>query len=373
MKKIRFIPFLATIIIGSTGFVSAQDYEDDIYYNPDKKAKSVTVKPSVQNNQYNAQTAVQDYPAADTYTPALSSGSKIDVDTYNRRGMFASDNTQSTKSSSTTQTRESFAGTRNIERFYNPDIIVSSNDEELAELYYSEPSTTNLTINVVTPDYWGYPYSGYSPFWNVWNYPRSSWYYNNWYYNNWAWNNWNWGPSWSWGWSPSWSWGWGYGPSWSWYPGHSHHYYPSWTHRPVVNNRPSGNIRPGYRPSGNQTVGNRPSGNVRPGYRPGYNNTHTGTATSGSSSSGYRSGYRTSGNSSSVTTPPSNNSSSGYRSGYRSNNSSSSSSGSSYRNSSSGSSYRSGTSGSSYRSGGSSSRSAGGASRGSSGGGRGRH
>jgi len=305
--KTRFIPLLVALLIGSIGYVSAQDYDDDIYYNPSKD-KTNTVKKQ-------PKTVVTDYPAADAYTPA-STASTMDVDAYNRRGIFANESANATSDASSSA---SFANTRNIERFYNPQVVTESDDESLAQLYYSEPA--NVTININTPDYWGYPYYGtYYPTY-FWGYPRASWYYNNWYYNSWAWNF-----------GPSWSWSWGWGPSWSWYPswswGHGH-YYPAHHHHAWVN-RPSGNVRPAY----NHRSGSGSIGNSRPAYR------NDGT-------SGYRPGnrYNNSGNSNSGYRPGRGTNTGNYRGSYR-NNSNNDNNGSSYRpggnSRNSGSSYNSG-------------------------------
>ena len=263
--KFRLYSLTALLLAASAAVtVSAQDYDDDIYYNPSKAKPQSKPQPSTtygagSTTYYggNPSGYSADYPSADSYTVMPGSGVNIDVDTYNRRGIFAADTAKVDP-----KTAGNFEYTRNIERFYNPDVVTGSSDQGLADIYYSEPAQIN--INVVAPDYWGYPYSPayYSSAW-YWGTPRSWWYYNNpWYYDAWAWG---WGPSWSWswGWGPSWSWNWGWGPSWGcgWGWGHHHHhYYPSWSH-----SRPGswGNSRPGYtRPSYS-------SGNSRPGYRPG--------------------------------------------------------------------------------------------------------
>lgn len=148
--KTKFITFLTVLIAGSIGHMVAQDYDDDIYYNPDK-AKKTSVKPPVNakksaeytydgNLDYNY-TTVTDYPAADTYVP--SGSSTMDIDAYNRRGIFADGETAVTRDSAATA---AFANTRNIERFYNPQVVAESPDEELAGMYYSEPA--NVTINI---------------------------------------------------------------------------------------------------------------------------------------------------------------------------------------------------------------------------------
>lgn len=328
--KTRLTSLLALIMIGGYSIASAQGYDDDdIYYNPSKAKKSAPVKKT-------ADVVVADFPAADTYTPATT-GVNIDVDTYNRRGTFANDTVTARSENQT-----NFECTQQIERFYNPRVVIESPDESLAQLYYAEP-TADVNIIINTPGYWGFGYSPYyynSPWY--WGTPRSWWYYNSWAYNPWYWGY---GPSWSWGWGPSWAWGPAWGPSWGWGG-----YYPP--HRPAWANRPSGNVRPGYRP-GNNAYGNaRPaaSGNYRPGNNSGY---RPGT---GGNNSGYRTGRGTNRSNSSNGYRPGNNynnSNSNYRPGNNSNRSQSSPS---YRSGSSRSSgsyggYRGGSSGGS-RSGG---------------------
>lgn len=340
MMKSRLTSLLALILIGGYSIASAQGYDDDdIYYNPSKAkaAKTEAKKASTQA------TVVTDYPAADTYTPSSTSGVNIDIDAYNRRGVFATDT-----AAATTGNTSNFECTQQIERFYNPRVVIESPDAELAQYYYAEPAEVNIVIN--TPGYWGYGYSPYyynSPWY--WGTPRSWWYYNSWAYNPWTWGY---GPSWSWGWGPSCAWGPAWGPSWGWGGYHPVHR-PSWAHRP------GGNVRPAYRPGHTPSYGNSRPGNYRPGttsgYRPGNAGNNSGyrpgrgTTNRSKSSSGYRPGN-------------SNNSNNGYsRPGSNSNRSQSSPS---YR--SSGSSRSSGSMGGGYRGGG-------GSSRGGGGGGRGRH
>lgn len=337
MNRFRIFTLIAGMVLGYTASVSAQDYEDDIYYNPDKAKKSAPTAPKTYNNANNYQrTGVTGaYPSADTYTQGAQSQRTISVDDYNRRGIFANDSAKSQ-----VENTPDFAYTRRIEQFYNPDVVTSSTDPELAQYYYSEPATSvNIIVNNPYPSYWGYPYYGSAwawanPYYNYWGM------WDPWYGPNWSWN-WGWNypyrPGWSWGWGPCW----GYRPGWGW----------AGTVRP---NRPSGNIRPGY----NTGTGNRRPGYSRPGYgtsrpgnngysRPGYNTGNSGYSRPGSSGN---SGYSRPGTSNNGYSRPSN-------------------SGNSYRpGGSSTGSYRSGGSGYSRGGGGYS----GGSSRGG-GSGRGRH
>lgn len=291
MMKSRLTSLLAAALLIGSGYAYAQGYDDDdIYYNP---AKAKATKPVTKQGPSQSATTTADYPAADTYT-YNGSGLNVDIDTYNRRGTFAPDTAVSMQQESTSN----FEYTQQIERFYNPRVVIESPDAEVARYYYAEPSAdVNIIIN--TPGYWGYPYYAYSPYYYsspwYWGTPRSWWYYNSWYYDTWAWGPyWNWGPSWAWG--PSWGWGGYYHPIW--HPSHSHH--PTWA------NRPSGNVRPGYRPGSSRgrysysTGGNY--GNTRPSFRPGSSSNYRPSAGSSPSyrpgqsngnSSGYRSGNGT--------------------------------------------------------------------------------
>ncbi len=273
MKRFKIHTLLAALLIGSAGTVSAQDYEDDIYYNPDKAPKTTPAnaqqKTTVPANRYQGYQGT--YPAADTYVPAVSSPRTISVDEYNRRGVFASDTTAASGTA-----EPDFAYTRRIEQFYNPDVVTSSSDPELAQYYYAQPSTSSVNIIVNTPGYWGYPYYGSAWAW-TWDNP----YYNALYWG--AYYPWYYGPSWSW----SWGWNYPYRPGWGWRPGWG--YAPSWGWTGTVRpNRPTGNKRPGYSRPATGTGSYRPGyGAYRPGnngtgtYRPGNNNgsTRPGTGT----------------------------------------------------------------------------------------------
>lgn len=273
--KPLFASLMASLLLGSGFFASAQSYDDDdIYYNPDKAKKEVKKTAKKASNA-----VVYDYPSADTYQPVTPGSNNIDVDAYNRRGVFAPQDTTTQK-----QQQGDFNYTRQIERFHNPDVIAESNDDEVASLYYSQPANINIIVqnDPFAYNYWGYPYYGSSWYWG---YSPASWYF-----------NWAWGPSWSWSWGPSWAWGpswsWGWGPSWAWGPSWNWGWGPSWT--PVIPsrpNRPIGNVRPGYN-------SHQASGNTRPGYRPGsssrpaYSPSTGGSYRPGNNPSGYRSGSR---------------------------------------------------------------------------------
>lgn len=273
-------PLFLSLLIVSVGVCRAQGYyDDDIYFNSSKDkdknvelAKKQASTAKKQNTNGYILYPVADYAAADTYAPEGSS--KMSVDEYNRRGIFGKD-TVSAKNSAASQ---DFAYTRQIEKYYNPAIVVGSKDAELAELYYAQPANVNIYINTPSYGYWGYP-----SYWGGW---YDTWYpgYNYWGYNYWG-PAWSWGPSWAWG--PSWSWGWGgpyWGPSWGWGPawswGPSWTWGPSWGYTQPYNPRHPGALghtRPAY---GTGTAA-RPGNNWRnSGYRPAYNSNHNNSTTS---------------------------------------------------------------------------------------------
>ena len=365
-----FFKIMALALIGVPATAGAQDFEDDIYYNPSKSTKQ-TVKVqqktvSIDKNQYN------DWMSSDSYSYA--SGSTRDVDEYNRRYNFA--DTVAVDSVAT----DDFTYTRRIQKFYNPEVVEALGDQDLIDLYYS--SDDNPTINVYNINTWGgYPYSSYY-----------------WPYSSWAWNYW--GPSWSisfgspwwggwgynpwWGFDPFWSWSWGWGPSFgpAWGHGWGHGGGMAWhpaTTSPGAS-RPHGYAGAGsangrygsrggsYTPSGAAVAGNRP-GNMGRG-RNGSSSTKAsqpaafspGSWSASESSSSSSGRGRINGNSSSSKSDRNKN--------YNSSSNSNSNSSNSYR--SSGSSTRSsGYSGGSY-SGGRGAGSHGGGNYGGGGGGRGR-
>lgn len=281
--KPKAITLIIALLFGAVNAVFAQDYDDDIYFNPSKAPKPKK-KATTTYQQPNAiiYYPVEDYPAADTYTP--TGGREVSVDDYNRRGIFGDEQSKTPVTDSILNSE--FANTRRIERYYNPQIVSGSDDAELAQAYYAQPANVNIIIN----DPWSTPY--YSGYWG-WGYP--------WRYSSWAWNSWNWGWGPSWGWTPGWDWGpsWGWAPSRPSRPGAVGNYRPGNGYRP---GRPAaGNYRPSttggaYRPGSNG--GYRP-GNSNSGYRPGRgnvrgngNNSYSRPSNNNSNNSNYTPSYR---------------------------------------------------------------------------------
>lgn len=290
INRFRSIIALTLAAFAFTGSGYAQSYyDDDIYYDASKARQEKEKKKKEQQKKNDAArtsaekswsytSTLQPLPGSDTYI--FSTDNNRDVDEYNRRNV-------NPVSNDTVPEEENFTYTQRIERFYNPEIVTGSNDNELKEVYaytVDEPAPTATTVNI----YLEPSYSWYSP-WYGWN----SWYGPSWAY----WDPWYagyWGPGWSlswgpsWGWGPSWSWSWGWGPSWGWgapLPPPVHHpgYIPSRPSRPVISN--------GGRRPGNGSIATAPSYNgMRPGStagrRPGYGTTRPGYGTARPSGSG---------------------------------------------------------------------------------------
>lgn len=401
--KYRVLSFLGLLALTAGSLTQAQDY-DDIYYNASspKTTESKTVKVTTP-----AKTVAVYGNVPEKYKVAVQNNYRVerDEDEYNRRGNYELDYAVSLDGDTLyadTIYDEAFANTRRIERFYNPDIVILSDDEDLVELYYDESPTINLIIgsDYSYADYgWSsfyYPWSGRYWYWSFydpwyswgWHYGFNSYYgwHRPYYFGHWY------GPSlWGWNyWGPHGGHYWGHvgWNNWTWNGGHVNH----WNHNNgtgwhdrggrvnMANNRNgrgrvggttgstgrNGISRPatgGNRPTG---VGNGNSGS-RP--RPGTGVTRSGGNMTSRSSSGVTTRSSSGSNvSRSSSIPRSSGSSSSYG-GSRSSGSSSRSSSGTY-NSGSRSSGGSHSSGGSYSGGGS--RSGGGGGTGGSSGGGGR-
>ena len=178
--------------------VNAQ-YYDDIYYDASKAKKEVSKieKTKTQKSIYPADgnTTI----AAPTYQ--VYNNAPRDVDEYNRRGgdMYAAD-TSSVDSLASADAGKMFQYTERIERFDNPNIVKSSDDETLKQLYYANDvnvfvgvPTTSISFGLgfadpwyspwYTPWYsawaWDYPYYGFG--WGGWYRPYYAGWYGGWY------------------------------------------------------------------------------------------------------------------------------------------------------------------------------------------------
>lgn len=236
---------------------SAQDLFDDIYYNPDKKTSTSAVVAPVQ--QYEVESVPE-----------------IDVDAYNRRGFFFVPDSAGYTLQPVDSVGADFANTRQIERFYNPDLLVGSADSlAVAQAYAAAPSgaygytqaqpEVNIYVANIDPYLYygpgyGYPYY-YSPYWG------------NPYWGNPYWGGAYWGPGWSW----SWGWNPGWGPGWDWGWG------PGAVGPPPAPGRPYNPRHPGAMASNRPNYGGGSIGNNPPssGQRPGVASRHPGSSQAG--------------------------------------------------------------------------------------------
>lgn len=364
MKYNDILKMLAAVAIVAMPMTAvAQDFEDDIYYNPSKD-KTTKTKKTTAPVKY---VPTPDYPAADTYT--FSGTSTRDVDEYNRRYTTVATDTMALDSAYVT---DNFAYTRRIERFHNPDVVTASGDEQLMDYYYSQPAeTSSVNIYLNTNPYIGWGYYNYYPYSTYYGYPYYGYpYYSYSYYRPWW--SWSYDP-WYWGYDPYWYGGWGY-PYWSWSAPRPPHYHPG--HGPGPDAwRPTspGAYRPHGTASSGSTSGRRPGSSYSgSGYTP-----SSGSGVSRPGNMGRGRGYTPSSSSSSTRpggyTPSSSSNRSSSTSGYnsttrgRSGSSSTESRRNTYTPSRSSSSSSSGRG--SYSTGGSRSSGGGGATRGGGGGG----
>ncbi len=403
--KYRILGLLGVMAL-TAGSLQAQDY-DDIYYDASKAQPTTKTKVKVEKP---AKTVAVYGDVPERYKLVVKDNyrEERDVDEYNRRGAYEpkyevdiNGDTIYFDGDSVMYDDDMFANTRRIERFYNPDIVILSDDDDLVELYYDE----SPTINLIVGSDWAYSSYGWSssyyPWYTGWYEPWYSDWYSPWYY--------GWYSPWRYGWyspvyfgywhSPYYGWWghhwhnhWGWGPhynDWGW----SNTHYDWTTHRP---NRPHTNVggssvgrRAGLASNRNgrgrvDATGGRNSVSARRTSRSGSASAGMGGNRNRSGMASSRSGNMGSRNNSGITTRSGGASSRGSYSGGRSSSGGSYSSGSSSRSggsyssgssSRSGGSYSSGSSGSS-RSGGSyssgSSHSSGGGSHGGSSGGGGR-
>ncbi len=199
----------------------------------------------------------------------------MDVDEYNRRGFYYE--TAVDTIGQAAENAEDFVYTQQIQKYYNPTIVVDNSDV-LADILEDSYGNVEIVID-----------NGYPTFTSIYtgSYGWAPTYYNWCIRPSWTWNY-AWGPvSWSWTWGPSWSWGWGYGPSWAYYPawgptwgpgwGPSWGYYPPRPPHPHHHHGYYSYNRPGagrpYAPNAGWSHNTRPGGNyngvaARPGSRP---------------------------------------------------------------------------------------------------------
>ncbi len=253
-------------------------FDDDIYYNPSKEKKTTKQSSYIANFD------------------------ELDVDTYNRRGQYYVSPIDTV--GERIGMEDDFVYTQQLQKFYNPTIVVE-NADVLADVLENSYGNVDIVIdngNInFAPAYFTNSYYG---FYSPWNWPYySTWgwglgYYDPWY-SPWGWGlSYSWYPGWSWGWGPSW----GYGPGWNWGWG------PTYV-VPAVAHRPAGNQRvgapAGWASTSRPSVGNRRTltgnvaGNTR---RPG-----SMTGNSNYSQAGNQRGYRVGNSNMTPATNPSGN------------------------------------------------------------------
>lgn len=235
MKKSTF--FLAASLLFPFA-MTAQDYEDDIYYDGRKAEKQQEARREARQQQYGY-----------VWQPSIEA--ERDVDEYNRYGAYYT--TPADTIGLGIASSEDFVYTQQIQKYYNPTIVVD-NQEVLADVLANSYGNVNIVYNAWDPAFDTWAYVPYSVTWG-----------NPWYGLSvgWGWGGWYspWYASWSPWYDYGWGWGWGWGPSWGWtYPGHCHGH---WAYRDY-HSRPSMGVRPGW------SAGSRPSAGRPSSTRPGY-------------------------------------------------------------------------------------------------------
>ena len=222
--KYRVFALLGMMALGAGAFLQAQDY-DDIYYDASKSTTAVKTAKSEKTQAVYGK-------VPEKYKVAVQDNYRVerDVDEYNRRGEF--EPTYEVDINGDTIYEDAFANTRRIERFYNPDIVILSDDDDLVELYYDESPTINLIVGSDwgIGSYYGWGYSSYYPWYtgwyepwytgfgwySPWRYWHTPWYYGSYY--RWGYGYYH--PGWYYGsWDPYWRWGHNYSHGWYGYHG----------------------------------------------------------------------------------------------------------------------------------------------------------
>lgn len=261
MKKYRILAMLGIMAL-TAGSMLAQDY-DDIYYDASKSKTQVKTKVETPEKTV---AVYGDVP--ERYKVAAQDNYRVerDVDEYNRRGNYGKmydidingdtiylDNDSIYNDSIYD---EAFANTRRIERFYNPDIIILSDDDELVELYYDDTPTINL---IVGSDWgfgssYGWGYTSFYPWYTGWYDPWYIGWYDPWYVSYGWYSPWHWHTPWYYGYYTPWYYGY-YSP---WYYSHWHTPYwgyDGWNHW-NWNNGTASWVRPHSARTGHYSAGN---------------------------------------------------------------------------------------------------------------------
>jgi hypothetical protein len=235
IMKYRILGLLGVMAL-TAGSLQAQDY-DDIYYDASKAQTTTKTKKVKAETPVKTVAVYGEVPEKYQVVANSNYRTERDVDEYNRRGAYeptAQTNYEIDINGDTiyfdvdsVYEEDAFANTRRIERFYNPDIVILSDDDDLVELYYDE----SPTINLIVGSDWGYNYSygwgaSYYPWYTGWYEPwYTGWYtpwYRGWYYSPWYYSY----SPWRYGWYSYWG-----SPYFGWW-GHNHwgwgHHYADW-------------------------------------------------------------------------------------------------------------------------------------------------
>ena len=106
MKVLKLF-FVLSVALGTSPMIFADDYYDDDIYFDESKAKQKNTKVEKSSS------ATQSYNYGYSY-----SGSTRDVDEYNRRGAY---NSEDSVAYDSVLTQDGYVYTNRIERFYNPE------------------------------------------------------------------------------------------------------------------------------------------------------------------------------------------------------------------------------------------------------------
>lgn len=239
-----FLTLIATAMI--LPMATAQDEFDDIYYNPSKSKKTEDSRAS-QTKKKSQSNYIADF-------------GDMDVDEYNRRGFYYE--TPIDTIGETAENAEDFVYTQQIQKYYNPTIVVD-NADVLADVLENSYGNVDITIENNTPVFTSIYTGGYG-----WAPSYYDWYYR---------------PSWSWSYAYGWRWpsvSWNIGPFWGYYnpymygpyyydpyysypmyyPGYGGYYPGYYPHHPAY----------GYYPPRPPHQGSHHASNHRPGsFRPG--------------------------------------------------------------------------------------------------------
>lgn len=228
--KLRVLSLVGVLAFTAGTVIHAQDY-DDIYYDGGKSTTEVKETKKVVTTKSRTQV-----PTSYKVTVEKNYQTERDIDEYNRRGGIYAQ-TNDTLYLDDYEDEGTFANTQRIERFYNPDIVIASDDVDLIELYYD--NTPNVTL-IIGSNYgytprvgWGIGFGTYwyDPWFDPFFYNTRWFGWDGWYgWHRPYWRTWGWGYY-NWGWHSAW-WGWHdpWGRPWG------HHGPYLWGHRHVYNN-----------------------------------------------------------------------------------------------------------------------------------------